>query len=107
MGTQDAFGAATPQGAGYEIGAVEYRVLDPDPAAARILRALQQVDGSWRVEFAGLIGRRYLMEFSPDLRAWATAGRAMEKTPGLYEFIGRSDGTQRYYRAVAGGLRGF
>lgn len=107
MGTQDAFGAAIPQGTGYDIGAFEYRLLIPDPAAARIFRASRQVDGSWRVEFAGLSGRSYLVEASADLRSWATAGRATEKSPGTYEFIDRSADQQRYYRAVTRGLGSF
>jgi len=105
MGTQDAFGAATPQGARYDIGAFEYRVIIPDPAAPRILRASRQMDGGWHVAFAGLSGRSYLMESSADLRSWATAGQAIELSPAAYEFIDRNGGALRYYRGVARGLR--
>ena len=98
--------AATPQGRTYDIGAFEHRVTYPDPAAARILRASRQMDGSWLVAFAGLSGRSYLVEFSADLQSWATAGLATEKSPGLYEFIDLSGDSPRYYRVVARGLRG-
>jgi hypothetical protein len=105
MGTQDAFGAATPHGARYDIGAFEFRVTFPDPAAARLLKVCPQ-DGSWRVELAGLAGRRYLMQSSTDLQSWIIAGQATERSPGTYEFNHRSSSPLRYYRAVARGVPG-
>jgi hypothetical protein len=104
MGNQDAFGAATPQGAAYDIGAFEYRVIFPDPAAARVLRPARQPNGDWRVEFSGMSERSYFIEFSTDLRIWSTAGRATEGTAGLYEYIDRSTASARYYRVATRGL---
>jgi hypothetical protein len=106
MGNQDAFGAATPQGAAYDLGAFEYRVTFPDPAAPRILQTARQLDGSWRFELSGLPARSYLLESSVNLQTWTTAGRATESLPGGYEFIDRTAGSARYHRAVARGLRG-
>jgi hypothetical protein len=106
MGNQDALGATIPQGAAYDIGAFEYRVLFPDPAAARIVRASRQSNRSWRVELSGATGRSYVMESSTSLQTWTTAGRSFETSPGRYEFIDPTAGPARFYRAVAAGLRG-
>jgi len=106
MGTQDAFGASTPQGAAYDIGAQEYRVTVPDPAAGRLIRVLRQADGSWRLEFAGSAGRSYRVESSANLQTWSRAGTATEISPRLFQFIDRSDGAVRFYRAVARGVPG-
>src|SRR5438093_7432040 len=101
MGAQDAFGAGTPQGAGYDLGAVEYRSVIPDPAAPRLLGLSRQRDGSTRVEFAGLAGGSYLIEKSVDLRVWNIAGNADEHSPGRFSFIDRGGAPARFYRAVA------
>lgn len=106
MGTQDAAGAAIPQGAGYDMGAFEYRVVAPDPAAAHFVRLTRQGGGGWRIEFVGSAGRSYTLEISPDLRTWSAAGTATEKTPGLFEFIDSNGARSRFYRAVTRGLPG-
>ena len=106
MGAQDAFGATTPQGVAYDIGAQEYRVAAADPAAGRLTRILRQADGSWRLEFAGVAGRSYRVETSANLQAWIPAGTATEVSPRLFQFIDRSGGAVRFYRAVARGVPG-
>ena len=105
MGTQDAFGAWTPQGAAYDIGAAEYRLVFPDPAAARFTGLYQQA-GGWQLQFSGLTGRSYRVETSTDFRAWNKAGTANEYIPGLFEFADRSAAVLRVYRAVARGVPG-
>jgi hypothetical protein len=104
MGTQDAFGAFTPQGAGYDIGACEHRLVTPDPGAALLARVSRRMDGSWQLDFSGLMGRSYRLESSADLRAWNGAGVATENTPGVFRFIDRNTAAERFYRAVVRGV---
>ena len=103
MGTQDAFGATTPQGAGYDIGAAEYRLIFPDPAAAQIAGLLQQA-GGWQLQINGMAGRSYRIESSTDLKFWNKSGTAIEQSAGSFEFTDRSTGPLRFYRAVARGV---
>jgi hypothetical protein len=106
MGTQDAFGASTPQGAAYEIGAHEYPVAAVDPAAGRLTRILRQTDGIWRLEFVGSAGRSYRVETSANLQTWSRSGTATEVSPRLFHFSDRNGGAVRFYRAVARGVPG-
>lgn len=105
MGTQDGFGAWTPQGAAYDIGAAEFRMVFPDPAAA-LLTGLQWQAGGWQLQFSGLTGRSYRIETSADLRSWNPSGTATENNPGLFKFVDRSDAALRFYRVVARGVPG-
>jgi hypothetical protein len=105
MGTQDAFGAWIPQGAAYDIGAAEYRLISPDPAAAR-LTAFYRLGGGWQLQFSGLSGRSYRVETSSDLKSWRPAGTAEEGLPGSFEFTDRSDTALRVYRVIARGVPG-
>ena len=105
MGTQDAFGAWTPQGAAYDIGAAEYRLLFPDPAAPRLI-ALDRQPAGWRLQFNGLAGRSYRVESSGDLMFWNRSGTATEDVPGLFAYTDRSDAPLRFYRAAARGVPG-
>jgi hypothetical protein len=98
MGPQDAFGVATPQGAAYDIGASEYRVVIVDPAA-RFSHIARQADGGWRLEFAGIAGRSYRVEGSTDFRTWDDLGAATEIAAGVFEFTDRSGRALRFYRA--------
>jgi hypothetical protein len=106
MGLQDALGASTPQGAGYEIGAFEYRRVLPDSASAFLRRPFQQTDGSWRIEFLGALGRSYRIEGSADLRAWSPLGNAVEISPGQFAFVSGGTSAARFYRAVVRGVPG-
>jgi hypothetical protein len=99
MGTRDALGVSTPQGAAYDIGAAEYRVIMPNPAA-RIAGILRQPDGSWRLEFTGLPGRTYSVQTSTNLRSWTVAGAAVENPPGTFSHVDRVGGSLRFYRVV-------
>ena len=105
MGNQDGFGLTIPQGASHDIGAFESQVMFPDPAAALLRGASRLADGSWRVDFSGAAGRRYLVEASSQLPNWAAAGRADEIAPGQYRFNDRTASAARYFRAVARGIR--
>jgi hypothetical protein len=105
MGAQDAFGAWTPQGATYDIGTAEYRLVFPDPAAARLTGLYRQA-GGWQLQFSGLTGRSYRVETSTDFRAWNRSGTATENIPGLFEFADRTAAALRFYRAVARGVPG-
>ena len=105
MGMQDAFGASTLQGAAYDIGAAEYRLTFPDPAAALLTGLRRQAEG-WQMQFSGLTGRSYLVETSTDSRSWRQAGRATERTPGFFEFTDRSNAALRVYRVVARAVPG-
>ena len=105
MGNQDAFGLTIPQGTAYDIGAFEYQVTFPDPAAAVLRGVSRLANGTWRVNFNGQTGRSYFMESSANLQTWTTAGRASESTAGQYQFVDQTASTARYYRAVARGLR--
>jgi hypothetical protein len=105
MGTQDAFGASTPQGAAYDLGATEYRLLFPDPAAA-VLTGLHGPSGEWRLQFDGQAARSYRVESSTDLIVWTRLGTALQKAPGSFEFVDRSGALRRYYRAIARGVPG-
>jgi hypothetical protein len=105
MGTQDAFGASTPQGAAYDIGAAEYRLVVPDPASA-LITGLSRWNGGWRLQFSGLTGRSYLLETAPELNVWKKSGRASEKTPGLFESEDRTEAAAHFYRVVARGVPG-
>ena len=105
MGTQDASGAWTPQGAAYDIGAAEYRLVFPDPAAARFTGLAGQ-GAVWRLQFNGSTGRTYRVETSADFQSWSRAGMAAEGVPGLFEFADRSGGALRFYRAAARGVPG-
>jgi hypothetical protein len=101
MGVQDVFGAGIPQGVTFDIGAFEYRVGQPDPAAAHLTRVLRQSNGSWQVQFAGAVGGNYLMQGSSDLRSWSQIGVVAENSPGQFNSIDRSETAARYYRAVS------
>jgi hypothetical protein len=103
MGTQDAFGGSTPQGTGYDIGAMEYRLLNPDPATARITGLFQQA-GGWQLQFGGMAGRSYRVESSTDLILWNKSGTAIENAAGSFEFLDRNSNPMRFYRAVARGV---
>ncbi len=103
MGTQDAFGAWTPQGAAYDIGAAEYRLVLPDPGAP-LLTGPRGQTGDWRLQLQGVAGRSYQIESSTDLKSWTKSGTTTELLPGWFEFADRSDAAQRFYRAVARGL---
>ena len=100
MGAQDAFGAAVPQGAGYDIGAVEYRLVVPDSAAA-LLTSLRQEAGGWRLQFNGLAGGNYRVESSSGLTSWITAGIASENGAGMFEFLDQTGNPSRFYRVAA------
>ena len=100
MGTQDAFGASTPQGAGFDIGVTEYRLSFPDPAAALVTGLLRRGDG-WQLQFLGLPGRSYRIETSTDLTFWKNSGTATESTAGLFEFVDGTSHPLRVYRVVA------
>ncbi len=106
MGNQDAFGAFTPQGGGFDIGAFEYRVLFPDAASARLTGSTRLVDGSHRVNFSGLTGRSYRVESSVDLQTWSGAGVAVEMVPGSFQFVDGSSAAKRFYRAAARAVPG-
>jgi hypothetical protein len=99
MGSQDAFGAWIPQGAGYDIGAAEYRLLFPDPGAARMTPP-SRVNGAWQLQFAGLVGRPYRVESSADFISWSDSGRATEVSPGTYTSTDWGSTAQRVYRAI-------
>jgi hypothetical protein len=103
MGTQDTFGAWIPQGSSYDIGAAEYRLTLPDPAAAR-LTSLEGQNGDWRLQFNGPVGRSHRVEASADFKFWKTLATAIEKAPGLFELTDRSGPAPRFYRAVARGV---
>ena len=105
MGTQDAFGAWIPQGAAYDIGAGEYRLIFPDPAAARLTGVYRQA-GGWQLRFNGLTGGSYREKTSSDLNSWHRAGTAVENLPGSFEFIDRGKTALRVYRAVARAVPG-
>lgn len=105
MGTQDAFGAWIPQGGGYDIGAVEFRLTFPDPAAALLTRLYRQA-GGWQLQFSGQTGHGYRVETSTDLKAWSKYGTATETLPGVFEFTDHSNTALRVYRAVARGVPG-
>ena len=105
MGTQDAFGAWVPQGAAYDIGMAEYRLIFPDPAAAQLTGLDRQADG-WRLQFVGPAGRSYRIETSPDFVLWTKAGVATEIAPGSFTFTDRSAKPLRYYRAAARSVPG-
>jgi Right handed beta helix region len=105
MGTQDAFGAWVPQGAAYDVGAAEFRLILPDPAAARLSGIEGQIEG-WRLQFSGLAGRSYRVETSADFKVWSKSGVATEASPGLFEFTDPGVGATRFYRAVARGVPG-
>ena len=104
MGPQDAFGAAIPQGTSYDIGAFERQVATRDPAAGRLLRPVRQVNGSWQVQFAGLVHGNYAVETSADFLSWSTLGTAAEYSPGLFECLDHNAAPARFYRAVSRGL---
>jgi hypothetical protein len=106
MGVQDVFGAGIPQGVTFDIGAFEYRVVQPDPAAARLTKILRQSNGSWQVQFAGAVGGNYLMQGSSDLRSWSQIGVVAENSPGQFNSIDRSETAARYYRAVSRSVPG-
>jgi hypothetical protein len=99
MGTQDAFGASTPQGVSHDIGAAEYPLMFPDPAAA-LLTGIAAQNGGWELQFSGLSSRRYRVESSTDLRSWIHSGTATEGTPGRFTFVDRGSTAQRVYRVV-------
>jgi len=103
MGTQDSSGASTPQGTGYDIGAMEYRLLSPDPATAQITGLFQQAEG-WQLHFNGTAGRSYRVESSPDLTLWSKSGTAIENAAGSFEFADRNTNPMRFYRAVTRGV---
>jgi hypothetical protein len=105
MGTQDAFGAWTPQGAAYDIGAAEYRLVFPDPGAA-VLTGLSRQNEGWRLQFSGLTGRSYRVESSTDFVSWSRIGTAKEKAPGRFELTDRGNTALRVYRAVTRGVPG-
>jgi hypothetical protein len=105
MGTQDALGAWIPQGDAYDIGAVEFRLVFPDPAAA-LLTGLHRQPGGWQLQFSGQTGRGYRVETSTDLKFWNTFGTATETLPGLFEFTDQNDTALRVYRAVARSVPG-
>jgi hypothetical protein len=105
MGTQDAYGTWLPQGTAYDIGAAEYRLVSPDPAAPQLTGLCRQTEG-WRLQFAGLAGRSYRVESSADFRTWNKSGVATENSPGWFEFADQSAGALRFYRAVARGVPG-
>jgi hypothetical protein len=105
MGTQDAFGAWIPQGGAYDIGAAEYRLVVPDPAAALLAGPSRQA-GGWQLQFRGVTGRSYQIETSADFNSWNNSGTATEKIPGLFEFADRSGDPLRVYRVVARGVPG-
>lgn len=103
MGTQDAWGAFIPHGPGYDIGAMEYRVTFPDPAAA-LLSPLSSRPEGWQLRFSGLAGRTYRVETTSDFKAWTPAGAAIETSPGAFEFNDRDHEPARDYRVVARGV---
>ncbi len=105
MGTQDAFGAWIPQGSGFDIGANEYRLLFPDPAAPRLAGPCRVAEG-WRLELTGSPGRSYRVETSTDFRSWGESGTATEYSPGRFDFIESGVDGVRFYRAVARGIPG-
>jgi hypothetical protein len=105
MGTQDAFGAGTPQGTTYDIGVAEYRVVAPDPAAARFT-GLHRQAGTWQLQFSGLPGQSYRVETSTDLKTWDKVGIAAESSPGAFEFAAPSEAALRVYRVAARGVPG-
>jgi len=103
MGTQDAFGAWTAQGTAYDIGAAEYRLVFPDPGAARF-SGFANLNGGHRMRLTGAVGRSYRIDKSSDFQSWVSAGNATEISPGLFEFLARSEAPQHFYRAVARGV---
>ncbi len=105
MGSQDAFGATIPQGTAYDMGAGEYRLLVPDPAAAR-LTGLYLETGGWRLQFSGMAARSYRVETSFDFQSWNRAGTAAERLPGWFEYADQDARALRLYRAVARGVPG-
>jgi hypothetical protein len=105
-GVQDAFGAGTPQGAAFDIGAFEYRVTIPDPASARLTKVLREPQDRWHVHFGGATGGNYRIESSSDLWSWIKLGAATEVSPGRFDFIDPAGPPARFYRAVARAVPG-
>lgn len=105
MGTQDAFGAWTPQGAAYDIGAAEYRLMFPDPGAA-LLTGLFRQPGGWQLQFSGRTGGSYRVETSTDLESWNKSRTAVEYAPGRFQLADRGETARRVYRALTRAVPG-
>jgi hypothetical protein len=97
MGSRDYLGVPTAQGAAYDIGAFEYKVV-PEPA--RFLQMVRQLDGGWRLELTGTAGRNYAIERSSNLFSWTRLGQARENSPGAYDYMDRNAESAAFYRAL-------
>jgi hypothetical protein len=100
QGSDGAFYGTTSLGGVAFVGTVFRMTVVPSSPPPFVLALIPLADGSFHIEFDGIVGSNYQLEASSDLADWSTLGTVSNET-GRVQFIDANETkpVQKFYRA--------